>query len=186
MISGNCLSVNLERYEGLLESELTCAETDLATDRKGFYRPANQDEEVIVKKGEFYLSNGGQRKSSASFYTKEFAVEHLLERSLEPALDDHLARIDALETDQEKSEAFFDFMIADISMGSGHFLVAAVDRIGADSLPISDENPLEGYEPNSIGFGICCQERSGNPWMKPESTNPCFCAARLPVDVFTE
>ena len=131
-------------YEGLLESELTCAETDLATDRKGFYRPANQDEEVIVRKGEFYLSNGGQRKSSASFYTKEFAVEHLLERSLEPALDDHLARIDSLETDQEKSEAFFDFMIADISMGSGHFLVAAVDRIERRFSSYLDENPLEG------------------------------------------
>jgi hypothetical protein len=131
-------------YEGLLESELACAETDLATDRKGFYRPANQDEEVIVRKGEFYLSNGGQRKSSASFYTKEFAVEHLLERSLEPALDDHLARIDALETDQEKSEAFFDFMIADISMGSGHFLVAAVDRIERRFSSYLDENPLEG------------------------------------------
>lgn len=131
-------------YEGLLESELTFAETDLATDRKGFYRPAVDNDDVIVQAGEFYLNNGGKRKSTASFYTKEFAVEHLLERSLEPALDDHLARIDSLETDQEKSEAFFDFMIADISMGSGHFLVAAVDRIERRFSSYLDENPLEG------------------------------------------
>lgn len=131
-------------YEGLLESELTYAETNLATDRQGFYRPADDEEEVIVRAGEFYLSNGGQRKASASYYTKDFSVEHLLERSLEPALDDHLARIDALETDQEKSEAFFDFMIADISMGSGHFLVAAVDRIERRFSSYLDENPLEG------------------------------------------
>jgi len=32
-------------------------------------------------------------------------------------------------SDREAGEAFFDFRVADITMGSGHFLVAAVDRI---------------------------------------------------------
>ena len=35
----------------------------------------------------------------------------------------------------EAAEAFFDFRVADIAMGSGHFLVAAIDRI----------NPFSGY-----------------------------------------
>jgi len=50
-------------------------------------------------------------------------------------LRDHLSRLDKL-TDSQAAEAFFDFRIADIAMGSGHFLVAAVDRI---------ERVLSGY-----------------------------------------
>ncbi|MCY4195143.1 MAG: hypothetical protein OXF04_12780, partial [bacterium] len=63
-----------------------------------------------------------------------FAVEHLLSNALEPALDEHIARMDELREagdDAALAEAFFDFRCADIAMGSAHFLVAAVDRIEA-------------------------------------------------------
>ena len=53
-----------------------------------------------------------------------------MDRALDPALDDHFSRLDELD-DLDASEAFFDFRVADISMGSGHFLVAAVDRVEA-------------------------------------------------------
>ncbi|MSO38568.1 MAG: hypothetical protein EXQ69_10040 [Acidimicrobiia bacterium] len=86
-----------------------------------------------MRKGEFYLHNrSGARKSSGSYFTKPFAVEHLLEHALEPALRDHLKRIEKLLDDGDEpsaGEQFFDFRCADIAMGSGHFLVAAVDRI---------------------------------------------------------
>ncbi|HWV56719.1 MAG TPA: hypothetical protein VNZ57_04540 [Longimicrobiales bacterium] len=76
-----------------------------------------------------YLHNAsGARKSSGAYYTKPFAVEHLLDAALEPALDDHFARLDALD-DRTAAARFFDFRVADVAMGSGHFLVAAVDRI---------------------------------------------------------
>ena len=53
-------------YEGLLESELSVAETDLTVDREGFYRPARGKEEVKVKKGRVYLHNrSGARKATA-------------------------------------------------------------------------------------------------------------------------
>lgn len=52
----------------------------------------------------------------------------MLDHALEPALDDHLARLDELD-ERAAGEAFFDFRVADIAMGSGHFLVAAIDRI---------------------------------------------------------
>ena len=52
----------------------------------------------------------------------------MLDRALEPALDDHLKRHDALD-ETDAAEALFDFRVADIAMGSGHFLVAAIDRI---------------------------------------------------------
>lgn len=118
-------------YEGLLESELSVAETNLALDADGAYRPCKKGEKPAIPKGSVYLHNAsGARKSTGSYYTKHFAVEHLLDRALEPALEEHLERLDALE-DLEAAEAFFDFRVADIAMGSGHFLVTAVDRIEA-------------------------------------------------------
>jgi hypothetical protein len=116
-------------YEGLLESELSVADQDLALDAKGSYIPVRARMVTVVAKGDIYLHNkSGARKSSGSYFTKSFAVEHLLDRALVPALADHLARVAALD-EADATQAFFDFRVADIAMGSGHFLVAAVDRI---------------------------------------------------------
>ena len=116
-------------YEGLLESELAYADEDLSLNQKGVYVPAGPRGQVTVPKGTIYVHNrSGARKSTGSYYTKQFAVEHLLEGSLEPALDDHLARLGGMD-DTDAAEAFFDFRVADIAMGSGHFLIAAIDRI---------------------------------------------------------
>ena len=116
-------------YEGLLESELSVADQDLALDAKGSYVPVRGKAAPVVKKGEIYLHDrSGARKASGSYFTKSFAVEHLLDRALTPALADHLARVAKLD-EAGAAEAFFDFRVADIAMGSGHFLVAAIDRI---------------------------------------------------------
>jgi len=117
-------------YEGLLESELSVADMDLSIDKKGLYRPCQKGENPLVLKGQVYLHNAsGARKSSGSYFTKHFAVEHLLERALDPALKDHLTKLDSIESDAEAGENFFDFRVADIAMGSGHFLVAVIDHI---------------------------------------------------------
>ena len=125
-------------YEGLLESKLSVAADDLAVKQaKGTeqYVPAGANDEVEVLAGEVYFHNlSGARKATGSYFTKPFAVEHLLDHALEPALDDHLARLDVLRDsgdDAGVAAAFFDFRCADIAMGSAHFLVAAVDRIEA-------------------------------------------------------
>ena len=121
-------------YEGLLESELAVAETDLVLKKKKgktelVYIPAQEGETPDVWADEVYLHNrSGARKSSGSYYTKPFAVEHLLNGALEPALTDHFARLNSLD-DTDAAEAFFDFRVADIAMGSGHFLIGAIDRI---------------------------------------------------------
>ena len=116
-------------YEGLLESELSLAEQDLTMDKKGTYLPAGKGDAVVVKTGAVYLHDrSGARKSSGSYYTPDFAVEHLLDGALEPALDEHLGRMKGL-SDADRAEQFFNFRVADIAMGSGHFLVAAIDRI---------------------------------------------------------
>lgn len=127
-----------EIYEGLLENELSLANTDLTVDKKGLYRPIRKkSEEVVVLQGRPYLHNAsGVRKATGSYFTKDFAVDHLLDHALEPALKEHIRRLDSLKKDKDAAAAFFDFRVADIAMGSGHFLVAAVDRI---------ERALSGY-----------------------------------------
>jgi hypothetical protein len=131
-------------YEGLLESELSVADVDLALDAKGNFVPRRGHQPVEVPQGAIYLHNrSGARKSTASYFTKSFAVEHLLDRALEPALDDHLKRLDGLD-DTDAAEALFDFRVADIAMGSGHFLVAAIDRIEKRLADYLSRRPLAG------------------------------------------
>lgn len=122
-------------YEGLLESELSEAKEDLSiksTAGDQIYVPAAKNADPAVKEGEFYLHNkSGARKASGAYFTKEFAVDHLLELALDKALDDHLAKVNeaAKKSEHDASDLLFDFRVADIAMGSGHFLIYAIDRI---------------------------------------------------------
>jgi len=119
-------------YEGLLESGLAMAEMDLVLKKHQNNEvsvPAKEGESAVIQAGEVYLHNrSGARKSSGSYYTKSFIVDHLLEGALKPALKDHLERLDAMD-DTDAGEAFFDFRVADIAMGSGHFLISAIDMM---------------------------------------------------------
>lgn len=120
-------------YEGLLESSLGLAEVNLTLDDKGTWIPAKKKDEVYAYAGQVYFHNtSGQRKGTGSYFTPSFVVEHLLERSLDPALDAHLERVKALLAKQDHAgagELFFDFRVADLAMGSGHFLTSAIDHI---------------------------------------------------------
>ncbi len=146
-------------YEGLLESELSLAEQPLTTDDEGHYVPVDMDgqqtlgddhEDIVVEEGEVYLhGQSGERKATGTYYTKSRFVEHLLDHSLGPALDDHLERIDRLreeEGEHAAADAFFDLRVSDIAMGSGHFLIGAVDRIESRLYAYLTENPLSPVE----------------------------------------
>jgi hypothetical protein len=137
-------------YEGLLESSLGFAETDLTVDKKGSFIPASAQQEIVVKAGEYYLHNrSGARKSSGAYFTKPFAVEHLLDYALIPALEDHLQRIKVVLASGDEvsaAEMFFDFRCADISMGSGHFLIAAIDRIEREMANFLNAYPVPGVQ----------------------------------------
>jgi hypothetical protein len=144
-------------YEGLLESELSLAEQPLrieVDDGNEHYVPVNSDEEleaeVVVEEGEVYLhGQAGERKATGTYYTKTRFVEHLLDHSLEPAIEDHIERIDRIreeEGDNAAADEFFNLRISDIAMGSGHFLVGAVDRIESRLYAYLTENPLPPVE----------------------------------------
>lgn len=137
-------------YEGLLESELSVAPSDLSLDKKGTFVPAQAGAEPVVAKGEIYFHDrSGARKATGSYFTKPFAVEHLLDRALMPALDAHLERVAVLIEEGDEAgatTAFFDFRCADLAMGSAHFLVAAVDRIEARFSGFLAEHRIPGVD----------------------------------------
>ncbi|HWQ25105.1 MAG TPA: hypothetical protein VNK94_13465, partial [Gaiellaceae bacterium] len=152
-------------YEGLLESELSLAPSDLALDEKGTYVPAKPGDEPAVRAGEVYFHDrSGARKATGSYFTKPFAVEHLLDRALMPALESHLERIAALLDAGEEgkaAEAFFDFRCADLAMGSGHFLAAAVDRIEARFSGFLAERRIPGVERELEGLRAAARAALG-------------------------
>lgn len=137
-------------YEGLLESSLSVATENLTLDTKAHFVPAKAGEPIEVSAGDIYFHNrSGARKSTGSYFTKDFAVEHLLDRALEPALADHLERLAKSMGDRREDEAgvaLFDFRCADLAMGSGHFLVAAVDRIERRLAQFLDEHPIAAVD----------------------------------------
>jgi hypothetical protein len=120
-------------YEGLLENSLSVADQDLTVDSKGAWVPAKENDQVRAREHEvYYHSASGERKATGSYYTPSFIVDHLIERSVEPALNDHLAKVKELIDAGDQAAAyklFFDFRVADLAMGSAHFLVAAIDKI---------------------------------------------------------
>jgi hypothetical protein len=122
-------------YEGLLESSLSVATENLTVDSKGAWVPATKEDRILSKSGDVYFhSSSGERKATGSYFTPGVVVDHLIAHSLDPALDSHLEKIKMhLQKGDESAAArdFFDFRVADLAMGSGHFLVAAVDRIEA-------------------------------------------------------
>ena len=133
-------------YEGLLESGLGIADTDLTVDSNDTYVPAGKKDEVWIEEGSIYFhSRSGSRKATGSYFTKPFAVQHLLDQALEPALDNHLTKVKVLlDKGARKSAAdlLFDFRVADLAMGSAHFLVAAIDRIEARFSAFIALNPM--------------------------------------------
>lgn len=138
-------------YEGLLESSLSVAETDMTVDSKGAWVPVRGDTDpVLAVSGEVYFhSASGERKATGSYFTPKIIVEHLVERSVRPAVERHLERIAELLDTGRAGEAglkFFDVRVADLAMGSGHFLVAAIDEIEARMRDFLTKRPIPGVQ----------------------------------------
>ena len=130
-------------YESLLAMRLSRAPEDLVYDTKsgtkgGDFRPrrsVDKGEPEVIKAQLYYQSEAGGRKAGGVFYTRKEFVEHLLNHSLSPALEDHLGEVRRVaETNpSEAARRLFDFSVVDPAMGSAHFLTSALymmaDRI---------------------------------------------------------
>ena len=126
-------------YEALLTLRLTRAPEELAYDPKqDVFRPLRAGEQPEVTRAQlYYQAEAGGRKAGGVFYTRHEFVDHLLNHSLLPALDDHLDGIRKLaeRAPQEAARRLFDFSVVDPAMGSAHFLTAALD-IMADRMEL--------------------------------------------------
>jgi hypothetical protein len=166
-------------YEGLLESNLAVADTDLVLDEKGTWVPAKGNEplepERSAPKGTVYFHDtSGQRKGTGSYFTPSFVVEHLLERALDPTLADHLTRVkDLLDAGDQAGAAdlFFDFRVADLAMGSGHFLTAAIDHLESAMAAFLADNPIPGVTNELRHLEAAAREAAGpdSPDQEPSS-----------------
>ncbi|PRY35126.1 hypothetical protein CLV43_11444 [Umezawaea tangerina] len=154
-------------YEGLLESSLSVAPGDLTIDPKSkAYLPAKSGDRVVVPAGAVYFHNAsGARKATGSYFTKAFAVEHLLDTALEPALVDHLATVGRLLTAEDEAGAadkFFDFRVVDLAMGSGHFLVAAIDRMENRFATFLSDHPVPAVNDELLRLSQAAEKALGD------------------------
>lgn len=153
-------------YEGLLESSLSLAQEDLTVDGSGAWVPAKDGDEVHAPSGAVYFHTAsGERKATGSYFTPKVVVDHLIEGSIVPALTTHLARI---TTHLEKGDAsaaareFFDFRVADLAMGSGHFLVAAVDKIESLMRTFLTEHAVPGVAEELLRLAAIARDALGS------------------------
>jgi hypothetical protein len=151
-------------YEGLLESSLSVAEVDLTVD-DGVWLPADKSDPVYVQTGSAYFHTAsGERKATGSYFTPKLLVDHLIEQSVEPALSAHLEQIAALLEAGDASAAareFFNFRVADLAMGSGHFLVAAVDKIEALMRTFLTEHSVPGVTEELLRLAAVAKDALG-------------------------
>lgn len=153
-------------YEGLLESALSLAEQDLTVDSSGAWMPAGDGDQVCAPSGSVYFHTAsGERKATGSYFTPKVVVDHLIERSIVPALTAHLQKIAGYLSKGQAAAAaheFFDFRVADLAMGSGHFLVAAVDKIEALMRTFLTEHTVPGVTEELLRLAGVAKEALGS------------------------
>ncbi len=114
-------------YQGLLEYHLEIVDETLGT--------------VILKR------NQHQRKLTASYYTPDYVVREIVTQTLEPILQQRGEQFQRLmiQSDnliqQDVWEILLNFKVCDLAMGSGHFLVYAVEFIVNKLLEMLNQFP---------------------------------------------
>ena len=148
-------------YEALLEFDIRQAGRDimLLEDKDGVREVESKEESTYsYKKNDLYLASGrgiASRKTSASFYTPTEIVSFLVKRGLEPILAKRrrlvAGDIEKHRADPSKENYFacidrlLDLQVLDPAMGSGHFLVEALNQItqwATEMLNSHPEHPL--------------------------------------------
>ena len=152
-------------YEGLLEYQLHIADEPLAIEGEE-YTPADPQEEADIEPGEVYLTtNSGERKATGSYYTPEYVVEYIVENTLGPLVRE--IREDLLAGDPfdatgggggfaaEFADRVFDLKVLDPAMGSGHFLVNAIDYLAREIVDAQERQAeQQGIETVAAGRDI--------------------------------
>ena len=144
-------------FESLMEFSVRQAERDIMLVEEGKEVKevkTKQESAYSYKKNDLYLASKGgvaSRKTTASYYTPDGIVKFLVGRGIEPILDErkNLIADDLKRYDADKSginrqicmNRLLDIQVLDPSMGSGHFLVEALNRITSWATKILTEYP---------------------------------------------
>ena len=148
-------------YESLLDFEVRQADRDimLVEDGKSAREVESKAESTYShKKNDLYLASGTgtiSRKSTASFYTPDEIASFLVRRGLDPLLAERRKRVAADVRRYKKNpseqnrracmDRILDLQVLDPAMGSGHFLVEALNQItlwATDVLNSHPDHPL--------------------------------------------
>ncbi len=121
-------------YEKLLEYQIDIA-TEPLTLRRGKYETASRGDEIVKQPGEVYLRTGNnERKITGSYYTPDYIVRFIIERTLEPLMAEITERYATIDSEEGHwrvhdpgalREAILSLNVLDPATGSGHFLVEA-------------------------------------------------------------
>lgn len=108
-------------YEGLLEYKLRYADRELyLVDGKYVEEaPSSRAIEDTIYENQLYLATDKhEKKITGTYYTPDHVVDHIIKTSLEPLCEE-----------AETPSRIMQLNILDPAMGSGHFLVAAVEYL---------------------------------------------------------
>jgi hypothetical protein len=142
-------------YEGLLEYSLAVADEDLVVsggkDRRWVslaeYNQGKKKERSFqefsefdrARAGELYLTTDrGERKATGSYYTPDYIVDYIVEKTVGPVVDGRWK--EALLKEQSLIEATLSIKVLDPAMGSGHFLVGAVEYLAGKLLQATERD----------------------------------------------
>lgn len=140
-------------YEGLLEYKLKLAQEDLvAVKEKGKEKwiplrefegdPARVDEDRKVKAGNLYLATDkGERKATGSYYTPDYIVKYIVKNTLGSLLEEKKKL--AGDDPEKLIEEIYKIRVLDPAMGSGHFLVDAIDFLARALVEVYGASPKE-------------------------------------------
>lgn len=133
-------------YEGLLALRLSRADQTYAWNKSSDrYVPSDEPGDYGVEAGQlFFQTEAGGRKGGGVYYTRQEFVRHLVNYSVVPALDEHLEQVRRLAASDTAAatKLLFRFRVLDPAMGSGHFLVDALDVIAERVQKFLAETPL--------------------------------------------
>jgi len=133
-------------YEGLLEYKLKVSEDEmvvkggewctLETFNKGKKQQksfSDFDEYNKVTRDQLYLATDkGERKSTGSYYTPDYIVKYIVDNTIGPVVEEKWNEAKAKE--QSHVDATLSVKVLDPAMGSGHFLVGAIEFLAGKLL----------------------------------------------------
>jgi type I restriction-modification system DNA methylase subunit len=165
-------------YEGLLEYRLKVAEDDLVvkgdqwvtlgeynSDRRTPSSLEDFNEFDRVVRGHIFLATDrGERKLTGSYYTPDFIVDYIVKHTLTPIINEKLREVDSGQATAK--EALLSINILDPAMGSGHFLVGAVDFLA--------QKVLEGIQSDILAEKITDTSTYTSDWARREVVSRCI------------